>query len=93
MALKAFRVDDNKVIGDGDDKTNETVMNLFRKLTCIPNIGATREPNFLIFNAKKTFNYLRLVSITALILQYLDLEIYIKIKTNALGYAIDRVLN
>ena len=58
-----FKTDDNKIIGDGGDRTNGTVVNLFknkksRKLTCVLNIGATEESNFLTFNAKKAFNHL-----------------------------------
>ena len=34
----------------------------------IPNIGATKEPNFLTSNAKKTFNHLQLAFIKDLIL-------------------------
>ena len=48
---------------------------------------------FLISNAKTAFNYLWLTFIKALILQYFYLEYNILIETDALGYAIDRILN
>ena len=69
-APRAFKAGNNKVVEGGG---NETVVNLFkneksRKLTHMPNIGATEEPNFLIPNAKKAFNYLRLAFIKAPIL-------------------------
>ena len=59
----------------------------------MPNIGATGKPNFLTPNAKKAFNQLRLAFIKAPILQHFDLENHIRIETNALGYAIGRVLS
>ena len=57
LAPKAFRADDDKVVGIVG-RANETVVNLSKnektkKLTHMPNIGATREPNFLTFNAKE----------------------------------------
>ena len=50
-APKAFRADDNGVVGVGG-RANETVVNLSknkisRNSTRVPNIGATGEPNFL----------------------------------------------
>ena len=60
-------------------------------MTCVPNIGAMREPNFLTLDAKKAFNYLQLAFIKALILQHFDLESHIQIKTDASGYAIGGV--
>ena len=92
-ALKLFRVVNNEVVGDGSSRANETIRNSSRKLTRMPNIRATREPNFLTSDTKKTFNHLRLAFIKALILQHFDLKSYIQIKTNALGYAIGRVLS
>ena len=73
-------------------------MNLFkneksRKSTRVPNIGATGEPNFLTPDTKKAFNYLRLAFIKALILRHFDLESYIRIETDASGYAIGGVLS
>ena len=88
-----FRIDDNKVIGSGGGRANETVRNSSRKLTCMPNIGAIREPNFLTPNAKKAFNHLQLAFIKAPIFQHFDLEIHIRIKTDVLSYSIGRVLS
>ena len=65
-----FKVDNNKVVGNDDDKPNRTIMNLFKNekfknLIYIPNIRAIRKPNFLTPNAKKIFNYLQLAFIKA----------------------------
>ena len=73
FAPKAFRADDNKVVSDDGGTTIATVVNLsknkkFRKLTHVPNIRTTKKSNFLTSDAKKTFNYLRLAFIKALIL-------------------------
>ena len=73
LALKAFRTGNNKVVGGGGGKANETVVNLSKnekskKLSHMPNVGAMGEPNFLIPNAKKIFNQLRLAFIKAPIL-------------------------
>ena len=62
-----------------------------RNLTYILNIKVIRKPNFLTPNAKKTFNYLQLGLIKALILQYCDLENQIQIKSNTLSYTIDKI--
>ena len=96
-APKAFRVDDNKVVGVGS-RANGTIVNLSkneksRKSTHVPNIGAMEEPNFLTPNAKKAFNHLRLAFIKASILRHFDLESHIRIETDASGYAITRVLS
>ena len=61
LAPKMFKANDNEVVGDGNNRANETVVNLFknkksRKLICMPNIEAIRKSNFLIPNAKKAFN-------------------------------------
>ena len=93
LAQKMFRADDNKVVGGGGGKTNETVRNSSRKLTHMPNIGATGEPNLLISNAKKAFNYLRLAFIKVSILWHFDLKSHIWIKIDVSGYAIGRVLS
>ena len=98
LALKAFRADDNKIVGDGGGRTNGTVVNSSkneksRNLTCVPNIGATEELNFLTPNAKKVFNHLRLAFIKAPILQHFNLERDIRIETDVSGYAIGVVLS
>ena len=96
-ALKVFEADDNGVV-DGGDRANETVVNSSknnksRNSTRVSNIRATGEPNFLTPNAKKTFNHLRLAFIKAPILRHFDLESYIRIETDASGYAISGVLS
>ena len=98
MAPKPFKASNNEVVGGGSSRADKTVVNLFknkksRKLTYIPNIEATKKPNFLNPNAKKVFNYLWLAFIKAPILQQFDLESHIRIETNASGYAIGRVLS
>ena len=98
MASKRFGANSNKVVGDGNGRANGTILNLSKnkkskKLIYMLNIRATEKPNFLTSNIKKAFNHLWLAFIKALILQNFDLESYIRIKTNALGYAIGRMLN
>ena len=64
------------------------------KIGNAPNFDVTETgSNFLIFGARETFNYLRLVLTKALILQYYDPECHILIKINALGYAIGKVVS
>ena len=91
LALRAFRIGNHEVV-EGGGKADKTVVDLFkfkneksRKLTHMPNIGVTRESNFLTLNAKKTFNYLRLAFIKAPILQHFEPKSHIQIETNALG--------
>ena len=62
LAPKTVRAVDNEVVRIGD-RANKIVINLsknkkFRNLTCMPNIRAIEEPNFLTPNAKKAFNHL-----------------------------------
>ena len=97
LVSKAFKADDNEVVGVGR-RANEIVVNLSKnekskKSKYMPNIGATGKPKFLTSDTKKAFNYLQLVFIKAPILQYFDLESHIQIKINASGYAIGRVLS
>ena len=99
-ALIAFRAGNDEVVGGGDGRADETVVDLSksknkksRKSTRMPNIGAMGEPNFLTPNAKKAFNHLWLAFIEVLIFQHFDLKSHIWIKTNASSYAIDGVLN
>ena len=94
LALKTFRANNNEVVNSGGgDKANETVKNSSKKSTCMPNIRAIGDPNFLTSDAKKNFNYLRLLFIKALILWHFDPESHIRIEIDASGYAIDRVLS
>ena len=99
-APRAFRAGNDEVVGGGGGRADETVVDSStskneksRKSTRVPNIGATGEPNFLTPDAKKAFNYLRLAFIKAPILQHFDPESHIRIETDALGYAIGRVLS
>ena len=89
LVPKAFRVDDDKVVNSGNGKTNETVVNLSKQLTRMPNIRAIKKPIFLTPNANKAFNQLRLAFIKASILRHFDLKSYIWIKTDVSSYAID----
>ena len=75
LGPKAFKADDNKVVGGDGGKADETVVDSSkfkneksRKSMRMPNIGATRKPNFLTPDAKKAFNQLRLAFIKAPIL-------------------------
>ena len=97
LAPKKFRANNNKIVGISS-RANEMVINssknnTSRKLTCMPNIGATRESIFVALNTKKTFNHLRLAFKKASILWYFDLKSYIQIETDVSGYVIDRVLS
>ena len=67
-----FKIDDKEVVDDGGSKTNKTVLNLSknnksRNSIYMPNIRAIKKLTFLIFDAKKILNYLRLTFIKALI--------------------------
>ena len=93
LAPITFRADNNKIVDSGSSRANETMRNSSRKSTYMPNIRATREPNFLTFDAKKAFNHLWLAFVKTLILQQFDLENHIWIETNVLSYAIGRVLS
>ena len=68
LAPKTFIANSNKVVGDGGSRANKTIRNSSRNLTCMLNIGALKELNFLTPDAKKVFNYLRLAFIKAPIL-------------------------
>ena len=99
LALRAFKADNNKVVGGGN-RADKTVVDSFmskseksRKSTLLPNIRAMEKSNFPTLDAKKAFNHLRLAFIKASIFRHFDLESYIRIETNASGYAIDRVLS
>ena len=63
LAFKIFKADDNKVVRV-DNRANKMIINLFKKdefrnLIYMLNIKTMDKPSFLIFNTKKTFNYLR----------------------------------
>lgn len=70
LSSKKFKTDDNEVVGDvSDHSVNEINKNLFqskklqnknsKNLTNAQDIQARRKPFFLIFSAKKAFNYLQ----------------------------------
>ena len=60
----------------------------------LPNFDAKKnKPIFFTPNARTTFKHLRLACTKAPILQYFDLEYYIRIKTDASGYAIGGMLS
>ena len=72
LAPKAFRANNNEVIGIGG-RANRMIVNLsknkkFRNLTHVLNIKVIKKSIFLTFNAKKAFNYLHLAFIKATIL-------------------------
>ena len=82
MVSKVFKADDNEVFGGGNNKANETIINLSknnksRSLTYILNIKAISKSTFLTFNIKKIFNHLWRVFIQSLIFQNFDLESHI----------------
>ena len=64
LALKVFRANNNEVVGgDGNNRADETFKNLLllkkaknKSRTRMPNIGATKKPEFLIPGAKEVFN-------------------------------------
>ena len=98
LAPKAFEAKENRVVGDGDGRTNGTVVNLSKNkksriLTSMLNIRAIRKSKFLTCNTKKIFNHLQLAFIKALILQHFDLESYIWLEIDASGYAIRGMLS
>ena len=92
MAQKAFKANNNKIVSS-DSRGNKTIINLFKNLTCMPNIRAIKKLIFLIFNLKKIFNYLRQAFIKVLIFQYFDLESHIQIETNISSSIISRLLS
>ena len=101
-APKAFRVDDDEVVGVGG-RSNETVKNSSKskrskndksEISTRPSdIGATGEPMFLTPGARGAFNHLRQAFIKAPILRHFDPECHIRIETDASGYAIGGVLS
>ena len=100
LALKAFRANNNEIVEGSSGRVDKTVVDLFKsknqkskKLTHMPNIGATEKPNFLTPNVKKTFNHFRLVFIKASIFRHFDLESHIWIETDASSYAVSGMLS
>ena len=54
---KMFSANDNEVV-EVYSKVNKIIVNSYRNLMYMPNIGTTKKPNFLALNVKKTLNYL-----------------------------------
>ena len=59
----------------------------------MPNIIAIKKFNFLTFNAKKAFNYLKQAFIATLILRDFDLQSHIWIEADISGFIISKVLS
>ena len=93
LLLKILKADDNEIVGGSGSKCNKIVMNLTKNLTCVPNIRAIKKLILLTYNAKKIFYYLRQVFIKAPIFQHFDLKSYIWIETDALSYAMNKILS
>ena len=91
--------------GDIGDKVSRRIENLSTVINLpkskstkpqkigLPNIKANSKIDFLIPGAKKAFIQLRKVFTKAPILRHFDLERYIRIETDALGYTISGVLS
>ena len=97
MVLKAFKVNDNKVV-EFSSRANQTIVNSFKNnkfknLTYITNLKDMEEPIFLTSNAKKTFKHLKQAFVKALIFWPFNLKSYIQIEINILDYIIDAALN
>ena len=88
------RINDGKVDGNEveDNEIRKKVQKLFKSKNSFKSkkiIGS----NFLTPRVKLAFTKLRQVFLKVLILHHFDLERHIRIKTNALGYAIGGVLS
>ena len=103
LASKLFRADGNEVVGGGSGRADETVKNSSKSkklkndkseiLTRFSDIGAMGEPMFLTPGTREVFNHLRQAFIEAPILGHFDPKCHIRIETDALGYAIGRLLS
>ena len=90
------RVDDNEVIGDRSAISQSDASKKLTKSknqTKIGNSNDSEEFKFLNSKAKEAFNRLRQAFTKALIFRHFDLQCYIRMETNASGYAIKRVLS
>ena len=81
LAPKAFRADDDEVVGIGSradetfknsSKSKQAKNDKFESSTRSSDIGATGKPIFLIPSAKKAFNHLRQAFTKAPILRHFD---------------------
>ena len=86
--LPATAVNDSKVVGSSDRNERKSAKSDFTK----PVRGA-EEPSFLTPDARRAFTQLRQVFTKAPILRHFDSERYIRIETDASGYAIGGVLS
>ena len=86
--LSAIGVYDSKVVDNSSRKDRKLAKSDFTK----PIYGA-EDPNFPTPNTKQSFTQLGQVFTKALIIQHFDPKRYIRIKTDALGYAIGSILS
>ena len=93
----AFRIDDDKVIGDRDtisrsDALRKSAKSKSRaKSRYLDNSNDFEKPKFLISKAKKAFNCLKQAFTKAPILRHFDPEYHIRIKTDTLCYIIKKI--
>ena len=86
--------DDDEVVRGGGDRNKSKAKKLKNAKSGVQTrLGATGEPTFLTPDARDAFNQLRQAFTKASILRHFDLEWYIRIETNASGYAIGGVLS
>ena len=93
--INRSRMDDVEVDG-GEvevDKVGKKVQKLFKSKNSSKSKITVRSLDFLTPKAKLVFTKLRQVFLKAPILHHFDPNRHIRIETNALGYAIGRVLN
>ena len=94
FVASASKVDDDEVVGG---RSAISRLDVSRKSAKSKNRTKSgnylEESKFLTSKAKETFNRLKQAFTKALILQHFDPECHIRIETNALGYAIERVLS
>ena len=87
-ALPPTAIDDSEVVGTSGGNERKSAKSDFTK----PVRGA-EEPSFLTPDARRAFTQLRQAFTKAPILQHFDPERYIRIKTDASGYAIGGILS
>ena len=81
-------VNDSKIVESSGGNDGKSAKSDFTKP-----VHRAEEPSFLIPNTRRAFTQLRQVFTQALILRHFDPERYIRIKTDAFGYAIGGVLS
>ena len=87
-ALPATAVDDSEVVGSSGGNEGKSAKSDFTKP-----VRRVEEPSFLTPNTRQAFTQLRQAFTEAPIFQHFDPERYIRIKTDASGYAIGGVLS